>query len=269
MMPRGYAPVNRGAYPGHAPMRFSRAVPVNHTRAPYTGARAANRGFGAGYGDRGRGGDRDHHRRPYYRGWGLGYGIGYPGWWPGYPFLLSSCILGCDAGDYGDYDNPYGYPAGYGAPDAGQYGGQYGDAMTQYPGYPAAPGYNYGSSEEYAQPPDGDASGNRPEYTGNVISNPPGQQQTLKVIMKDGQQLQVHNYMLTATTLTVLDENYRQIPLDQIDVNATRQQNLANGLDFRVPQAPRVTNPGQARPGSGSGGTTTPHNQLSALPPRA
>lgn len=262
--PGGFA---RRSYPGPAPMRFGSPVPVNQRRAPYTGARAPGRASGPGFGDRGRGrdGDRDHHRRPYYRGWGLAYSYGYPGWWPGYPFLLDSqCILGCDAGTYGNYDNPYGYAGGYGAPDPGAYNGQYGDAMTQYPGYPAAPDPGgYGSAEDYPQMPANDAAGARPSYSGQTISIPPPPQPALKVILKDGQQLQVHNYLLTATTLTVLDDNYRQIPLDQIDVNATRQMNLSNGLDFRVPRAPHETKPGQVRPGAEGGDAKQPHNQLS------
>jgi hypothetical protein len=224
-------------------------------------------------GDRGRGrdrdrdGDRDHRRRQYFRGYGLAfsYGYGYPGVWPGYPFLwnLSSCILGCDASDYGSYDNPSGYGAGYGD-NAGSVApapyGQYGDAMMQYPGYPAAPAYSGEGQADY-QPPADDAPAARSAYSGEVVSTPPPPQPPLKVIMKSGQQLQVHNYMLTSTTLTVLDDKYRQIPLDEIDVPATRQSNLADGLDFRIPHAPREATPGQVKPGAGAGGTTTPSNQ--------
>lgn len=251
---------SRGAYPGRGSARLGGPVPVNQGRLPYAGA---NRGPAATYGNRGRSGGGDHRRRPYYRGWGLGYSYGYPGFWPGYPFLSSWCILGCDAGEYGSYDNSSGYAAGYGAPGAayGQPDGQYGDAMTQYPGYPAAPGYNYGAGEQYPQPT-GEA-GNRAAYSGQAVSSPPAPQQPLQVILKDGQKLQVHNYMLTSTTLTVLDDTYRQIPVDQIDLNATRQTNLANGIDFRVPHAPREATPAQVHPGAKDGETPTPRNQLS------
>jgi hypothetical protein len=133
----------------------------------------------------------------------------------------------------------------------------------QYPGYPAAPEQGgYGTAESYPQQQAGDAAGARSAYPGQMVSTPPPQQPPLKVILKDGQKLEVHNYLLTATTLTVLDDNYRQIPLDQIDVNATRQTNLANGLDFRVPHVPQAA-PGQVRPGAGDGDTKPPKNQLS------
>ena len=48
---------------------------------------------------------------------------------------------------------------------------------------------------------------------------------------------QVHNYMLTASTLTVLDAQYQQIPVSQIDVAATVSANRAQGINFQVPNA--------------------------------
>jgi hypothetical protein len=56
------------------------------------------------------------------------------------------------------------------------------------------------------------------------------------LIFKDGRPSeQIHNYLLTATTLTVLDQKYREIPVDQINLDATEQTNRADGIDFRVP----------------------------------
>jgi len=111
--------------------------------------------------------------------------------------------------------------------------------MMQYPGYPAAPGEYSGQAEGSSEPPADDPPAPRAAYTGQVVTSPPPPQPLLTVIFKDGQRLQIHNYLLTSSTLTVLDEKYRQIPLDQIDVPATRQSNLADGLDFRVPHASR------------------------------
>jgi len=234
------------------PTRFGGPLRINPNRPPYNGDQhAGNRRSGWDQGNRDRDhdgdwdhdGDRDRHRRPYWRGYGLGFSYGYPGW-PGYPFLwnLSACILGCDASDYNGYGYPYGYGAGYGTPGAapyGQYGGQYGDATMQYPGYPAAP--NNGAGEEYSQVPADASPAARAPYTGQVqVSSLPTPQQAVKLIFKDGRSPeQIRNYMLTSTTLTVLDQKYREIPLDQIDLAATRQSNLADGIDFRVPHASR------------------------------
>lgn len=56
------------------------------------------------------------------------------------------------------------------------------------------------------------------------------------MIFKDGRPPEkIHNYMLTANTLTVLDEQYQQIPVNQIDVTATDAANRAQGLHFQVP----------------------------------
>ncbi|KAA6456259.1 hypothetical protein DYQ86_26040 [Acidobacteria bacterium AB60] len=261
-----FGPAGPGAHPG--PMRFGGSTPVHQgPRAPYTGGdHRSGHGNGWGNHDHGHDGDGDHHRHPYYRGWGLNYSYVYPGWWPGYPFLLSACILGCDASDF----NSYGYGSGYGpgfadAATYGQYEPQPAASAMSYPGYPAAPStYESQSSQAYTQPQPDDPPESRPAYAGQNISSPP--QPALQVILKDGQQLQVHNYLLTSTALTVLDNSYRQIPIDQIDINATRQTNLANGLDFRVPRAAPAN--GKVRPGAATPENTPSHNQISALSPQ-
>ena len=43
--------------------------------------------------------------------------------------------------------------------------------------------------------------------------------------------------MLTANTLTVLDAQYQQIPVSQIDLPATVTANRAQGINFQVPGA--------------------------------
>jgi hypothetical protein len=41
--------------------------------------------------------------------------------------------------------------------------------------------------------------------------------------------------MVTATTLSVLDQQYRAIPVDQIDLAATAKANRDAGVDFSLP----------------------------------
>jgi hypothetical protein len=56
------------------------------------------------------------------------------------------------------------------------------------------------------------------------------------LIFNDGRPSeQIHNYLLTATTLTVLDQKYREIPLGQINLAATEAKNRAEGIDFHLP----------------------------------
>jgi hypothetical protein len=164
----------------------------------------------------------------------LALGYGYLGW-PGYPFLWNDPGFYSGYSDYldnGNYGNAYG--AAPGAP--------YGDTMPSYEGYPEAPGpYNYGTDYGYTpQTEDGSYSSRQP-YTGpGTVIDPPARQQALTVIFNDGRPSeQIHNYLLTATTLTVLDQKYHEIPLDQVNVAATQAANRADGIDFSVPPAAR------------------------------
>jgi hypothetical protein len=61
------------------------------------------------------------------------------------------------------------------------------------------------------------------------------------VIFKSGRApIEVENYLMTAKVLTDLDsEHYEQIPLDQIDLAATRRFNSFAGVEFQVPAASR------------------------------
>jgi hypothetical protein len=55
------------------------------------------------------------------------------------------------------------------------------------------------------------------------------------LIFKDGRQPeQIHNYVLTQTTLYVGDGRRHEIALDQIDVEATEKVNREAGVDFRL-----------------------------------
>jgi hypothetical protein len=47
---------------------------------------------------------------------------------------------------------------------------------------------------------------------------------------------QIHNYVLTHTTLYVRDQHHRDIPLDQLDLAATQRLNHDAGVDFQLPE---------------------------------
>jgi hypothetical protein len=248
--PRGYAP--RDYAPRYGNFRPSGFVPRGYAGtgryAPRSGSglnRAPYRGSGYGrmgnqYGGNRYGGDhgRGHHHRPFYNGFnGLPYAYDY-GAWPWYGgFYIDPWSLGPDWLDYDDdsdesAQNEYGgnVPAPY--PDYGEPGPAYGQQ---------APGYDEPAPEGYAAPqayPPSDAepqqqAAPRPHYAGNSSA---GAQQAVTVIFKNGQPPEtVHNYMLTANAMTVLDGRYQQIPIDQIDVPATEAANRAAGINFQVP----------------------------------
>jgi hypothetical protein len=56
------------------------------------------------------------------------------------------------------------------------------------------------------------------------------------LIFKDGRPPeQIHNYAMTRTMLYVRDQHRRDIPLDQLNLEATQKVNRATGVDFQVP----------------------------------
>jgi len=212
-------------------MRFGVPSRTGGSRPPYQGfARTGGRGTGWNQRDHDR--DGDHHRRPYYRGSNFGLGYGYLGW-PGYPFLWNDPgFYGYGDSDYSDNAAPYADNGGPVPPDAYQ---------NPDPGYAGAPvPYNYGNGGD--PPSQGwEPQSGRASYTGpGAVVSPAAPQQAVTVIFKDGRPSeQIHNYLLTATTLTVLDQKYREIPLNQINLSATEETNRADGVDFRVPGGSR------------------------------
>lgn len=236
--PQGYAP--RG-YVGPGRTGFAPRSGRPMYRAPYRGS-----SYGPGVNGYGREGG-DHHRRPYERGFnGLNYGYGYPAY-PLYPIDLDPWLLQSDwddsgdssdnsgqAGDYGNAPAPY---QNYGEPDYGQPGyGEPGPGYGEAPqGYAAPQPYPQAAPEQY-QPQWAPGSSPRRPYTGDSAA--PVSQETIMLIFKDGRSPEkIHNYMLTASTLTVLDGQYQQIPLDQIDVAATQDANRDAAVRFQVPHA--------------------------------
>ncbi len=142
---------------------------------------------------------------------------------------------GYDNSDYDSYQTPY---AGYGGPVSP--GDAYGNSMQPYSGSVGdrAP-YNYGNGGDYSSPAVEYPPNARTPYTGSVeASNSATSQQAVTLVFNDGRPSeQIHNYLITSTTLTVLDQKYREIPLDQINLAATQQSNRTDGIDFRVPVA--------------------------------
>jgi hypothetical protein len=64
-------------------------------------------------------------------------------------------------------------------------------------------------------------------------------QDAVTLVFTDGRPSeQIHNYMLTRSTLYVLDQRHRDIPLDQLDLLATAKANHDAGIDFRLPETP-------------------------------
>jgi hypothetical protein len=119
-------------------------------------------------------------------------------------------------------------------PDDYDSGSSYGYSA---PPVDAAPYAGYGASDygpATAQP----QANARPAYIPSGASAPAGKEAAVMVIFKDGRPPeQIHNYLVTARTLTVLDSQVREIPLDEVDIAATQSANRAVGVDFQVPES--------------------------------
>jgi hypothetical protein len=189
-------------------------------RIPYTGSRAAGyrpahglaRPSRAGDSDGDRDRDRFGERRREFDRW---YTEVYPAWLGyGYPYTIDPGFF--DWGDNGDFADSN---AADESPEYDQ-----GPAPLIYPPYPNL-----------------DEEGARPSYTGSAVASAPTSDEPLTVVFKDGRApVKMQNYMMTATVLTDLDpQQYRKIPLDEIDLAATQRTNSAAGVDFRVPGAVR------------------------------
>lgn len=64
----------------------------------------------------------------------------------------------------------------------------------------------------------------------------PAAEEAVTILFKDGRPpLQIHNYVLTQTTLYVSDQKFRDYPLDEIDLAGTIKANHDAGVVFGVP----------------------------------
>lgn len=222
--PRGFG--YPGSYPG-APLRFgshngpAARIPYNRLGADH--AHGPGHDPGHGHGD----GDHHHHHRGVYWGGSV---------YPYYPWFYTGPIFTgyVDPWLFGPHDY-YGYGYGddvpapyrdYGMQDSQPYPAEY------YQGNPALPAQDSASRQPYAgQPSEAETPAVVSAASPSALPERP-----VTLIFNDGRPpVQIHNYLITASTLTVLDAQYREIPLDKINVAATQQANRSAGVDFRVP----------------------------------
>ena len=149
----------------------------------------------------------DRYRRPYIPAYGLGFPSGFSIW----PGSLDDGFYDNSGYDDSNYANPA-PPADYGPPQ-----------------YPAPPDEQTGVAPPEAY---------RPAYA--QPQPPPEPESAVTLVFKDGRPSeQIHNYMLTRTTLYVQDEHRRVISVADLDLAATQKVNKDAGVDFQLPGSGR------------------------------
>jgi hypothetical protein len=140
--------------------------------------------------------------------WGLGYPYswGYP-YWPIFP----------DYPDNDDSQQPSQQQPPYVAPPSDDDDGPYQPESAPVGAYPQQPNSFY-----------------RAPYGGEQSRSPASGPVTF--VFKDGRPPEkIANYLLTSKTLTVFDQPRHDIPVDQIDLDATAKVNRQAGVAFSVP----------------------------------
>ncbi len=168
---------------------------------------------GRDFDDRRRGFAQDYrYRRTYvpFYGVGLPYNVGWLG-----PDYLDS---GYDNSSYAPAPPPAASPADqYGAPSPND--------------YIAPPPYDQPPMEQPGAAP---SAAYRPGYQRPLQE--PAAEDAVTLVFKDGRPSeQIHNYMLTQTTLYVQDQRRHQIAVADLDVAATEKVNRDAGIDFQLP----------------------------------
>ena len=135
------------------------------------------------------------------------------------------------------------------------FGGWLGPGLLDFTGDTAA----YDAAVSPTAPPAGensDAQGGDlygpagpPPGTGGTYENEPGVDRETQMpavedwvtlVFRDGRPPeQIHNYLLTRTTLYVQDGRRREISVEQLDLAATQRANHDAGVEFRLPDSPR------------------------------
>jgi hypothetical protein len=227
------APAARGF--ATAPRNFGgRPAYVTHSYRPNAGNAFAHRApYNPSSGSHPSGGDpgRGRRRGPYVIN--LGYGVGpVIGWYgPGY---LS----------YGDGFDDDSQDASQGYADNGSEGYDQSAGPTEPNGSNGVDGY-YGPEEPNGYGPLAPWPGPsaprmpyRPPPAGGQAALAFQGEGAVTLIFKDGRPPeQIHNYVLTPTTIYVGDQHSRDIALDQIDIAATEKFNREAGVDFLLPSA--------------------------------
>ena len=151
--------------------------------------------------------DSRRHRHPYISPYRTAYLYGSLGW--AAPYYLSNPDFGYDSGD-----DQAAASQGYDQQGPDQQYDQQADNQPPANPYPLAP---------YP-----------PAYAAPQAMQPP--QEAVTLIFKDGRPPeQIHNFILTGSTLFIGDRRSRQIPVDQLDLMATARVNQEAGVDFRLP----------------------------------
>jgi len=105
-------------------------------------------------------------------------------------------------------------------------------------GYPTQVGYPAQAYDgpPYAEPPAANDA-YPPAYSVAPAPAPePEIADAVTLVFKDGRPAeQIHNYLLTRTTLYVRDRRRQEIPVDELDVAATQKINRAAGVEFQLP----------------------------------
>lgn len=202
----GAAPIGR---PGMIPAPQYRGRPVGNSPS----FRMPVRGRDHDFGDHRRGFAQDYrYRRTYVPFYGVG--LPYNVVWQGPDFLDS----GYDNSSYAPATPPVASLGdGYRAPSPKDY---------------VPPAYDPPVPMEEAEAAPSAAF--RPIYQRPLPE--PSAEDALTLVFKDGRPPeQIHNYMLTRTTLYVQDQRRHQISVADIDIPATEKVNRDAGIDFQLP----------------------------------
>lgn len=79
---------------------------------------------------------------------------------------------------------------------------------------------------------------NQPTYERSHPATTPENEEAVTLVFKDGRpSVQIYNYAMTTSTLYVLDTPRRTIPLNQLNLAATKKINDDADVSFQLPQA--------------------------------